>query len=278
MYKVIYNNIIIDIIRHPYYVRWIGRFMRPFPTDVTSANGIASSDGETYYHVDTMPPFPSEQNYKTVSLVEITEEEYNTLSSQLTDKKIIYEQEPTEVERLKDTVEQLKNTINQLQFQNSSLLEEVRTVNPIQKSYEEMDLHETKDWKISEMSAACNKTITDGFDVTLSDGVTRHFSLSTQDQLNLITLSTLLATTEQEVFPYHADGEVCGFYSRADTVSIMNKATEFKTIHVTYFNSLKSYISSLEEKEKIKNIYYGMKIPVEYQTDVLKSLDYEKYF
>lgn len=278
MYKIIYNNIIIDVIEHPYYVRWIGRFMRPFPTDVTSANGIASSDGKTYYHVNTMPPFPSGQNYKTVSLVEITKEEYDTLSSQLIDKKIIYEQEPTEVEKLRNTIEQLNNTINQLQYQNSSFLEEFRTVNPIQKSYGEMDLQETKDWKINEMSAACNKAITDGFDVTLSDGVIRHFSLSTQDQLNLITLSTLLATTEQEVFPYHADGEACVFYSRADTVSIMNKATEFKTLHVTYFNSLKSYINSLEKKEKIKNIYYGMKIPEEYQTDVLKSLDYEKYF
>jgi hypothetical protein len=60
------------------------------------------------------------------------------------------------------------------------------------------------------MSRTCRQTIEAGFDLVLR-GETRHFSLTTQDQLNLMSLGTLVQT--QDLIPYHADGEECEFYT-----------------------------------------------------------------
>jgi len=42
-------------------------------------------------------------------------------------------------------------------------------------------------------------------------GKIKHFSLTTQDQLNLMNLGTMART--QNLIPYHADGEECEFYT-----------------------------------------------------------------
>ena len=46
----------------------------------------------------------------------------------------------------------------------------------------------------------------------------------------------------------------------------------WKTYQVTYNNSLKTYINSLEKITDISAITYGIEIPVDYQSDVLKAL------
>lgn len=122
------------------------------------------------------------------------------------------------------------------------------------------------------MSNTCNKVITSGFDAILSDGEVHHFSLTTQDQLNLITLSALAESGETAI-PYHADGELCKFYPTEDITKIISTATAFKTYHVSYFNALRVFIESLETIEAIKAITYGVSIPEEYQSEVLKALN-----
>ena len=117
----------------------------------------------------------------------------------------------------------------------------------------------------------CTNLIQKGFDIKLSDGSSHHFSLTEQDQLNLITLSTMVASGETEI-PYHADGEPCKFYTVNDINAILNAATAWKTYQVTYNNSLKTYINSLEKITDISAITYGIEIPVDYQSDVLKAL------
>lgn len=113
--------------------------------------------------------------------------------------------------------------------------------------------------------------ISAGFDIKLSDNEIHHFALTTQDQLNLITLSSLVASGETNI-PYHADGELCKFYSPEDIMTITEGATNFKTYQVSYFNSLKAYIESMSDIESISAITYGVQIPDEYMSDVLKSL------
>lgn len=125
--------------------------------------------------------------------------------------------------------------------------------------------------KIKEMSGICESTITNGFDIVLSDGKSHHFSLSVQDQLNLITLSTMLASGE-EYIPYHADGELCKAYSLEDASAIITTATNFKTYHITYFNSLKAYINSLKSIKTVSAVTYGMEIPDKYKSEVLTAL------
>lgn len=198
--------------------------------------------GDNFYHADWMKPETFENSeYITLEVIEIDESEYITLYKAIeSGEEIQIPDEEAEDEPYIDPTEEIT-------------VEYVRAA------------------KISEMNNTCNKTIILGFDVVLSDNEQHHFSLTTQDQLNLITLSTMIVSGETEI-PYHADGEPCKYYSVDDINAIISMATFFKTYQVSYFNALKIYIESLEDIEAISQIYYGIEIPTEYQTEVLQSL------
>ena len=112
--------------------------------------------------------------------------------------------------------------------------------------------------------------IESGFDLDLR-GETHHFSLTTQDQLNLMNLSTMIQT--QDLIPYHADGEETLFYSAEEIKEIIAAANQFKIYQTTYYNALKTYINALETIEEISAIEYGITIPEEYKSDVLRMLE-----
>ena len=196
------------------------------------------------YHDKLMLPITTDlYKYESAEVIQIDEQEYNTLKTALeTEDEIVIEPE-TPVEEEPEYVDP----------------NDVITVDYV------------KSVKIAEMSNTCNKVITNGFDVTLSDGNSYHFSLTTQDQLNLITLSSMVANGETQI-PYHADGELCRFYSAEDINTIITTATQFKTYQVSYFNALKAYIESMTDIETIGAVTYGMEIPAEHQSDVLKVL------
>lgn len=196
------------------------------------------------YHDKWMLPIATDlYKYESAEVIQIDEQEYNTLKTALeTEDEIVIEPE-TPVEKEPEYVDP----------------NEVITVDYV------------KSVKIAEMSNTCNKVITNGFDVTLSDGNSYHFSLTTQDQLNLITLSSMIASGETQI-PYHADGELCRFYSAEDINTIITTATQFKTYQVSYFNALKAYIESMTDIETIGAVVYGIEIPAEHQSDVLKVL------
>ncbi|MDY4495025.1 MAG: hypothetical protein SPE24_09165 [Erysipelotrichaceae bacterium] len=212
-------------------------------SDDESAQYIQIDD--KLYRDDWFSPTITELlDYTTVKIIVIEKDEYDTLFEAIeTGKEIeITDEEP-------DIQEEL----------------------PQIDSDEEVTIEYVKAVKSAEMSATCNKIITNGFDVILSDGENHHFSLTIQDQLNLITLSSMVAAGET-VIPYHADGELCKGYSVEDITTIINTATSFKTYHVTYFNSLKVYIDSMNDINEVNNVVYGIDIPEEYQSDVLKQL------
>lgn len=126
--------------------------------------------------------------------------------------------------------------------------------------------------KIAEMSYQCRLTIEAGVDVELRME-TKHFSMDTQDQLNLMSLGVMAQT--QELIPYHADGEICIFYTADEINKIVAAATAHKVYHTTYYNALKNYINSLSTIEEIAAITYGVQIPEEYQSEVLKVITHE---
>lgn len=197
--------------------------------------------GDTLYHAQWM--LPDTLNVINADVIEITETEYNTLYSAIeSGEEIQIEDEPPQEEEI-----------------------------PIIDENTEITVEFVKSQKINEMSITCSNVITGGFDVVLSDGESHHFSLTTQDQLNLITLITIVASGETNI-PYHADGELCKFYSPEDVIKISTGATNFKTYQVSYFNSLKAYIESMNDIESISAITYGVQIPEEYMSDVLKVL------
>ena len=147
--------------------------------------------------------------------------------------------------------------------------EEEPIVPPIEPTIDET-VEFVRESKIREMSATCRQIIEAGIDLELR-GEIHHFSLDTQDQLNLISLSAMAQT--QTLIPYHADGEECIFYTNEEIGEIVEAATAYKIYHTTYYNALKHYINALETIADIAAIEYGTEIPEEYKSDVLKALE-----
>lgn len=201
--------------------------------------------GEVFYRANWMVPVTTSRiTYETVEVIRIDKEEYDILYEAVAKgEDIVVEPETVEPEV------------------------DVPVVDP----NEEVTVDYVKSAKIAEMNATCNKVIENGIDVMLTDGQIYHFSLTTQDQLNLITLQSMIVAGETAI-PYHADGELCRYYTVEDISIVMDSATAHKTFHVTYFNSLKVYINALDNITDISAVRYGMEIPEEYQSDILKAL------
>ena len=53
---------------------------------------------------------------------------------------------------------------------------------------------------------------------------------------------------------------------------IITAATKLKTYHTTYYNALKNYVKSLKDIHQVAAITYGIELPEEYKSDVLKTL------
>lgn len=247
-YKVVYDKNVIDVLDNLTYILYQPLHNIYLICDSEdSACGIQSSTQETFYHIDGMTEFPV-TDFKTVKLIEIDEEEYETLKEALgLNEEIIYEpDEPVEEEEV-----EVEPTDEEILYNNT--LEMVRAQ------------------KIKKMSEICGQVITNGVDVELSDGNTYHFSLTIQDQLNLMTLADTIVSGE-ELIPYHADGELCKYYEAQDILTIVQTAKNFELFQVTYFNALRAYIEALDSIEDIGAVEYGMEIPDEYQSDVLKDL------
>lgn len=194
-------------------------------------------NGVMYHAVWMLPVDANAQDVLIVQITEITQSEYNVLYEAIkSDEKIEIEPELVQEEPEED--------------ENSNI-----TISYVKES------------KIKEMKSKCSNMITTGFDIVLSDGKTYHFSLTLQDQLNLITSSQMVSDGAEEI-PYHADGELCKYYASIDMKKIIAKANDFKTYHVAYFNSLKAYINSLRSIDKVAAISYGDVIPSKYQSEV----------
>lgn len=115
--------------------------------------------------------------------------------------------------------------------------------------------------------------ITAGIDVTLTDGTTDHFDLTDRDQIRLMGLQEQVKSGIERISWHTSDeDEHCKFYSNADMAMIAEKAMAYVTWHVTYFRDLRIYIRSLETKEAVADVEYGMDIPVEYQSNPLKAM------
>ena len=79
MYKIVYQNMIIDVMKKPKYCKYLQRANRTLLCDKMSANCIVSSNGEQVYHIKGTLAVPT--NYKSVEIVEIDKEEYDYLCS-----------------------------------------------------------------------------------------------------------------------------------------------------------------------------------------------------
>lgn len=140
---------------------------------------------------------------------------------------------------------------------------------------EVVDVDEVRAKKREEISYTCNKIIQDGVDVDITENgntVTKHFSLTVNDQLNLFGKQAQLAQDgESGVFEYHSDGEGCKFFSYANMKKVIETAMAFVSYHTTYCNSFFIWLAALEDPDFIQNLQYGEDIPVEYHSEVLQA-------
>ena len=206
---------------------------------------LISIDGHLYHDYWMQPIYYNTRTYELVQVIEITKEQYDAL-----------------VEAIQTNTEIIEPSVEDD--------EEEEIIQPVIPDTPDVTIEFVRSSKINEMSRACNQIIEAGFDIELY-GETHHFSLTTQDQLNLISLQGMLGQGMLQV-PYHADGEICRFYSVAEMDAIITAATGFKIYHTTYYNALKNYINSLDNIQDITAITYGIELPEEYQSDVLKTL------
>lgn len=95
--------------------------------------------------------------------------------------------------------------------------------------------------KISELKHCCNKTIINGVDIKLSDGETRHFSMSLEDQINLLTMA------------YLSDESV---YSAVDMKIIITETNAFKNSHIAKFKQLENRVNSLNTIQEVSAVHY----------------------
>lgn len=181
---------------------------------------------------------------ESASVLAISEEEYNTLKEAVDRSEEITLEEHVEA------------------------VPEEREEAP-ESEAEQITVEYVRDVKIREMSLACNKAITDGFDMELS-GKILHFSLTANDQTNLTAASAQILNGESEI-PYHADGEDYRLFSADDMLRIITAANRHKTYHLAYFNSLKKWVNALVRLSNIRAVEYGSEIPKKYQTALLQS-------
>lgn len=243
-YKIIQDNNFIGVACSINFVRYQTRNHLYVISDETHGEFV-ECNGKLYRSTWMLPiPNANMHQFEQATILEISEQEYLDIRAAIdTNEEIIIDDEPEE---------QVPVIIDDTDPADIASIEFVRSA------------------KINEMSYICRTTIEAGFDLELRNEV-HHFSLDTQDQLNLISLSAMAQT--QSLIPYHADGEACIFYTTEEINEIVETATAFKIYHTTYYNALKGYINALETIEAIAAIEYGTPIPEEYKSDVLRALE-----
>lgn len=137
----------------------------------------------------------------------------------------------------------------------------------------EPTLEELQEAKVQEMNVMQQAAIQGGVNVTLTDGTVEHFTLSVDDKIMLMGLQGRVAAGD-ETIPWHNsnDNEHCKFYSSADMSLIIAAAENHVTWHVTYCKDLCIYIRSLEIKEEVAGVIYGMELPEAYQSEPLRVM------
>ena len=124
MYKVIFNNLVIDIMEKPRYTRFLPKSQRIVGTDRLAATGIMSSNGEEVYHLEGKTNnYP--EKLKTVQLIKIEKEEFERLKSQKTEIK----EETLVPTAVQSQIDALAAMVSQLSAQNQNLLQQIEEMN-----------------------------------------------------------------------------------------------------------------------------------------------------
>lgn len=120
--------------------------------------------------------------------------------------------------------------------------------------------------KIDMMSSICHNNIEQGITINNS-----HYSLTSNDQIEMIKLESMIKMNSEAPVFYHADGEKCRLYSADEFLAISTAALGWITYNRTYFNLLKSEINEMTNVHEIIKINYGDPLN-ETNTAILNSI------
>ena len=149
--------------------------------------------------------------------------------------------------------------------------EPMPTPEPVPEPEDTLD--DLKERKIKDMEDSKQNLIAQGVDVILSDGSVEKFTLAQDDQTKLSVLQKQVDDGAEQVAWHTSDeDEHCKFYSAEDMTRITSTAFSYILWHETYFRDLRIYIRSMESKEDVEKVTYGMDIPEEYQSEPLKAM------
>ena len=164
-----------------------------------------------FYRANWMWPEVTDRvKYEIADVIRIEKDEYDLLFKAVeTNEEIVIEEEPI--------------------VEETPIVVEEPTIDFVRAS------------KISELKCNCNKAITNGVDIKLSDGETRHFSMSLEDQVNLLTMA------------YLSDESV---YSTDDMKIIISETNAFKNSHIAKFKQLKNRVNSLNTIQEVSAVNY----------------------
>lgn len=234
MYKILYNNITIDVMKKIVYCKYLnsGRTLR---TDKTSANCVVSSDGSQVYHLVGTPSLP--EGYKSVEIVPIDKKEYDYLCS------LITKGEPLDV----DLVEARKNKIAEM------------------SQMSEQAIYEGTDITLSD-----GKTY--HFSLTNHDQTKIGFLATAAQTAQMLEAMGMPTNETGKDYPWHADGGDCIFYSRQDMITIGTVMQNYITYHNSYFHALRNYIEQMNNPLKIMEIEYGIEVPRIYCGEVYQTV------
>lgn len=241
-FKLIKDNVFIGVANSMQLLRYQTKHRINLWCDIDEAQYIMCND--SIYRAEWMCPESSDTRgkYETVDVIEISEDEYKSL----------LETESFEIEM--------------------PAPEEIQEEIPIVDYVEAATLDYLIDSKLKQMKTACSNAITNGFDLEVAEGENLHFSLTTQDQLNIITLVNLAASDSSQSYPYHADGQLCRMFSAAEIELIFKSMQMTIARNTTYYNSLKAYIADCKDRDTVQAIYWGCDVPEQYQSEVYKQL------
>lgn len=235
MYKVLYNNITIDVLKKPIYCRYMPNTKRTLRTDKVSANCIVSSDGSQVYHLVGTPVLP--EGYKSVELIAIDKDEYDYLCS------LITKGESLEV----DLITTRKEKIAEM----SAMSEQV--------------IYAGTDITLSD-----GKTY--HFSLTGHDQTKIGFLATAAQTAQMLEAMGMPTGETGKDYPWHADGGDCIFYSRQDMITIGTTMQNYITYHNSYFHALRNYIEQMNNPLKIMEIQYGIEVPRIYCGEVYKTV------
>lgn len=121
MFKVIHNDIVIDVLKSVRWIRCLKKSGRIVNTDKSSAHGFYGSDGKTVYIMEGKY-CPPDKNLKEVKLIKITETEYNTLYDKILNKVLIHANQIKLREARENKIKNLSQTCNDVIVQGVHIL------------------------------------------------------------------------------------------------------------------------------------------------------------